>query len=269
MSNLPYINLQRTTLVITQHCTLKCKHCLAFIPYIKNPKHMILEDVEKVLKGYFSIVDSVGIFSITGGEPLMHKELLEILKNVLKYSTQIRDTIDIVTNGTLKMKTELLDFLQVNARKFRVIISDYGPLSPNVDILVKDLSDRNIEHRVAKYYGEDLTYDGWVDFSDHSQKHFTKSEIETQAKRCIFRQGRYYVITDGELHPCSRSAWRMRSEIISSYEDQKIDLLGDMIDINIQKEKLLELDNRVSLTSCAYCDGVHEDSERIIPAEQL
>ena len=269
MENLPHINLKRTTIAITQRCTLKCKHCLAFIPYLNNPKDMTLNEIKRSLETYFSIVDTVEVFSITGGEPLMHRELVKIFENVFKYSMQIKDTIDLVTNGTIQIKEGILDFLEDNSEKVRVIISDYGVLSPYVSEITESLRERNIKYRVAKYYGEDLIYNGWVDFSDHSYKHTTKSEINAQGQRCIFRQGRYYLITEGELHPCSRSAWRMKSEIIPVLTNQKINLLNDLIDIKGEKEKLLELDKMIALTSCAYCNGVHEESERIKPAEQI
>ena len=41
-------NIKRTALNITTYCNLKCKHCLAFIPYYKDPKNMSYEEAKKV-----------------------------------------------------------------------------------------------------------------------------------------------------------------------------------------------------------------------------
>lgn len=265
------MKLRRTTMVITQRCTLKCKLCLAFIPYYKNPIDMMYKDAEKVIDNYFKIVDSVEIFSITGGEPLLNKDITKIMDKVYEFSDRIEKNIDIVTNGTLSMSEELLKLLSQYAEKTRVIISDYGDLSKKRDELIAQLEKWNINYRVQNYAGEsNWLFDGWVDFSNHSLKHVTQGEVETQAHKCIFRQGHYYVINDGELHPCSRSYWRMREGIIPKDEKQYINLLDTFGD-NIQgnRERLEAIEKLVSLNSCAYCNGVHDGVKRYKPAEQL
>ena len=65
--------LKRTTFKITSKCTLKCKLCLAYIPYYKNPKDLSYENAKKILARFFSLVDKIGTFSITGGEPFINK----------------------------------------------------------------------------------------------------------------------------------------------------------------------------------------------------
>lgn len=61
------INLSRTTFCITQRCTLKCKLCLAFIPYYKNPVDVKPEEAEAVLREYFGLISSVNVLTVTGG----------------------------------------------------------------------------------------------------------------------------------------------------------------------------------------------------------
>lgn len=266
------MKLRRTTMAITQRCTLKCKLCLAFIPYYDNPKDMTLEEVEKTLNNYFKLVDKVGIFSITGGEPLMHKDIKKIMEMVYLYSNQIEERIDIVTNGTIPFREELIEVLCKNKEKNRVIISNYGKtLSKQIPTIMKQLEENDITYRIQSYADEDnLLYDGWVDFSDHSLKHKTEKELVNQANRCIFRRGHYYVINDGELHPCSRSYWRMRTSVIEKDETQYINLLEqneERVDQN--KKRLEHIENLVALNSCAYCHGVYNGIKRYKPAEQL
>lgn len=266
------MNLRRTTMVITQKCTLKCKLCLAFIPYYEEPKDTTLEDVGRILENYFKLVDNVGTFSITGGEPLMHKDIARILALVISYRNQIQEHVDLVTNGTIKLSEELLEVLVENKEITRVIISDYGlDLSKQIPIIVEKLEQNGITYRIQSYANEEnLLYDGWVDFTDHSLKHKTEKELLAQANRCIFRRGHYYVINDGELHPCSRSYWRMRINVIDKDKTQYINLLeqtDDRVDEN--KKKLDFIENLVALNSCAYCHGVYNGIKRYKPAEQL
>lgn len=266
------MKIRRTTMVITQRCTLKCKMCLAFIPYFENPVHTLFEEAEVIIDNYFKLVDNVEIFSVTGGEPLLNPDLNRIMNKVLEYRDSVAGTIDIVTNGTLIFPEELLETLEKNRDKMRVIISNYGKnLSRNIQEIEESLQERNVNYRIQNYdiEADEWTYDGWVDFSDHSLKHDTEEKLIKQAKRCIFRQGHYYVINDGELHPCSRQYWRMRKGIISKDENWYIDL--NRKDMNLEKEtaKLQGLEETPYLLSCAHCNGVHAGVKRHKPAEQL
>ena len=120
------MKIRRTTFVITQKCTLKCKLCLAFMPYYKNPINTRLDDAEIIIDNYFKIVDEVEVFSITGGEPLMNPDIKGIVEKLLNYQDKITSTIDIVTNDTLMFGKDLLELLEKNKNKIRIIISNYG-----------------------------------------------------------------------------------------------------------------------------------------------
>lgn len=266
------MNIKRTTFVITQRCTLKCKLCLAFIPYYENPVDTTYDEAASIIDNYFRIVESVGTFSITGGEPLLNKDIAKIIEKVYEYDEKIETHIDIVTNGTLGMRKELLDILATN-KKIRVIISNYGKkLSSQLPSIIQDLEQNKICYRVENYSQDEETwqYEGWVDFSDHSLKHNTKESLLAQAKRCIFRNGHYYVINSGELHPCSRSFWRMHMGIIQKDDSEYVDLLClNNETIEEQRAKLERIEGLISLKACAYCNGVHKNTKRYKPAEQL
>jgi organic radical activating enzyme len=266
------MNIRRTTLVITQKCTLKCKLCLAFMPYYKNPTHMPYDVVCNVIDNYFKIVDNVKIFSITGGEPLLHPNLVDILRKIIEYSDKIEDKIDIVTNGTIMFSNELIEFLEKNKNKMRVILSDYGcKLSKKIENISRELTKANIPYRIQNYSSDSdiWTYNGWVDFTDHSLKHRTENELIEQGKKCIFRLGHYYVINDGELHPCSRQYWRMHENIIPKDDYWYIDLKQRKMNIQKEEKKLQCLEEKIYLNSCAYCNGVYNGIKRYKPAEQL
>lgn len=47
------IRINKTSIVITEYCTLKCKLCIPFIPYTHNPRHLTLHDAELLLKNFF------------------------------------------------------------------------------------------------------------------------------------------------------------------------------------------------------------------------
>lgn len=264
--------IKRTTFVITQRCTLKCKLCLAFMPYYENPIHTTYDQACRIVDNYFKIVNEVGIFSVTGGEPLMNPDLVPIMEHILKHGGQIENSIDIVTNGTIIFQEDLLNFLKKNNTKMRVIISNYGKnLSTKINDIEKALNQIGVTYRIQNYDSEstEWTYDGWVDFTDHSLKHDTEEKLKCQGARCIFRQGHYWVINDGELHPCSRQYWRMRKGIIPKDKDWYLDLNELQMDLKEQRTKLQQLEQVPYLKSCAYCNGVYNGIKRYKPAEQL
>ncbi|MCK5018990.1 MAG: radical SAM protein [Candidatus Peribacteraceae bacterium] len=265
-----YIELKRTTFKITSRCTLKCKLCQAFIPYYKEQKDVLIHEAKLILENYFSIVDFVDTFSITGGEPLMNKDLAVILNEIFKYEDQIKSSICIITNGTLLIEEDVLNILSEH-KKARVVISDYGNiLSPKVNTLLDDLKVRNIQCRIDKYLGSsDDKYGGWIDYRDNSLKHTSIDAIRNQALNCFWKQGCYYEINYGELHPCARSFWRIYSGIIPKDTSQFIDLMNIDKSKKEQKAKLIQLEKLTFYNSCAYCSGNKVDIVRYKPAEQL
>lgn len=263
------VNLLKSGIAITQKCTLKCKLCGGYIPYYSNPEHFDYMNIKKTIDNYFKLVDHVGDFSITGGEPLMHPDLLKIIKSVLNYKNQINKLL-ILTNGTILFKDDILKILEENKEKCQITISNYGEISTEVDKIVNILSKKGITYRVINYSGEDIFCDGWVDYREHKQLHFTQEEIDQKGRACAVRSGHCnFYIMNGEMHSCGRSYRRMELGIIPRDKNEYVDLLDDSL-LEIEKKKtILKIYNSISGTSCAYCGGLCKDSKRYIPAEQI
>lgn len=145
------VNLKRSGLCITKRCTLKCKLCGSYMPYYENPKDLEYDILAKIIDEYFSVVDTVGDFSLTGGEPMMHKDLGKIIAKVLEYRNQIEKLL-ILTNGTLLPNTETLDLLKENRELCQVTISHYGEVSCMADQLKELLYENQIPCRIIRGY---------------------------------------------------------------------------------------------------------------------
>lgn len=263
-------DIKRTALNITTYCNLKCKHCLAFIPYYDKKFSMSIDDARKILKAYFQVVDSVEHFTVTGGEPLLNQDCAQILEEVHKYDDQITGSVDFVTNGTIEIPDDIISILTRYKDKTKVVLSNYGrDLSPKIDVIEEKLKKNNITYRISKFYGDDLYYDGWIDFSNHDLKWNTTEERDRNAQKCIHRVGKYYVINDGELHCCSRSYWRIRQGIIPKIKGEYVPLLDESISTEEKRQDLMEMLKKKSSTSCAYCVGLCNGVPRVKPAQQL
>lgn len=263
-------DIKRTTMNITTYCNLRCKHCLAFIPYYKDPSHVTIEEAKKVLCTYFQVVDSVEHFTVTGGEPLLNKDVCAILKEVFRYESQVTGSIDFVTNSTIEISDDILDVFEAHKDHTKIVLSDYGPdLSIKMESIREKLEKRGIPYRVSKFYGDDLYCDGWIDFSDHSLKWKTEEEREANAQKCIQRIGKYFAIYNGELHSCSRSFWRIKQGIIPKVKGEYVDLLDETMTIEEKRKDLMKMYGLKSSISCAHCVGLRNGVSRVRPAQQL
>lgn len=261
-------NLLRGSVVITLRCTLRCKLCAAYVPCYDNQPHFSYEKIAKTIDNYFSIVDTVGDFSLSGGEPLLHEDLGRIIKKTLEYSDRINRLL-ILTNGTLLFKDEVLEILKENRDKCHVNISDYGYLSSKASKLADILQKNMISHRTINYSGDNLFCDGWVDYGDHSRKAFTQEETDKKGARCVFRKMNSTLIQDGEIHRCGRAFRRMELGIIPKNKSEYVDLFDDSISNTEKRKTIINLFNAKSTTSCAFCNGLCDDSERFPAAEQI
>ena len=262
-------HLKRTALCISELCNLKCKLCLAYIPYVKHPKQMSLPDALKCIDSYFEIVDTVDMFTITGGEPLLYPHLLEVFSHLYTYEDRILKSVDFVTNGGFDIPESLLNLFAQHRSKTKIVISDYGDLSPKVSSICAALESHQIPYRVSVFRGSELYYDGWIDFTDHTQKYFTIEERDQHSSQCIHSVGKYFLLRDGELHSCSRSYWRMLNGIIPKDPLEYVPLLDDNTSIEQKRLALQHMLNQKSSASCAYCVGLKNGVPRHQPAEQL
>lgn len=259
------IILPSTSIMVTEACTLKCKLCLAFVPYYQKHTQMNLQEAETIFERYFQIVDGVEKVSITGGEPLLNPEIDSILKLLYGYADKISKEIIFITNGSIRFSDTLLETFADN-KKMKVIVNNYSTLlSPYAEENYNKLCEKGIN---AILYTEDNRY-GWIDCRNHELKHKTKEACEQQARGCAFFQGKKYVINRGRLYTCTRAAYRIQENIIPYTDEAFLDLLDDEMTISFQRNKLNTLLNASSTISCAYCDGLTEKSVKYRAAEQL
>lgn len=80
----------------TERCNLKCSYCSVF----KNPrKEASLADTKKIIDRVAKL--GVANFSITGGEPLLRKEIYDIIN----YACEKLPYVRITSNGTMPIKS--------------------------------------------------------------------------------------------------------------------------------------------------------------------
>lgn len=262
------IHIHQCALIISLRCTLKCKLCLVFAPYYDNPKDYRLEEVNKSVDIFFSLIDSCGTLNIQGGEPLLHKHLPEIIARIVAYKQQIGKIL-LTTNGTLLPSVHLIETLRENRGCLQVNISDYGPkLSKKVPELVEILKNADIPYRIINYNSGDIHFGGWLDFTDHTYKHHTEEALIDNAKDCGYRQGGNLAIRLGELYFCYRVARRVELGVIPKNDLSCINMYGSK-SVDEKRQNIRDIVNAPYTPACAYCVGKRSDAKHYPPAIQL
>jgi len=265
------LNVKRSSLLLTYRCTLKCKLCASYAPYYDKPRHFSLAEIAPSIDAYFSIVDHVGQFSVSGGEPLLHKELPDLIRYMLRYAGQF-DALEIITNGTITPDNKLIETLR-QSNKICVLIDDYSPeLSTKASEIHDKLDRAGIKNSVRIYYGDAAHCGGWVDFGrDFSRRWNSEDELRAIYRKCAYpvKLGFCFQISGSELHPCSRSRRCHELGILPEDADDYIKLDDNSVSIQQKKELLSGFTGRRYLAACAFCSGLCDDSPRFMPAEQL
>lgn len=136
------IEMPHLELVLTTRCSLKCKNCFNMMQYFTNEQQYDadFETIKKDIDTLTNAISKVTAFHILGGEPLIVKNLPEIL-SYLCTKKQLPNII-IITNSTQKINNELLEVLKNNRNKTKISISDYRS---NAEIAKRIHIDENVE----------------------------------------------------------------------------------------------------------------------------
>jgi len=292
--------MERATIEITYDCTLKCRLCSNYSPYVPlDLRRYPLQVCTKAIDKFFQIITYVGIFTISGGEPLLHPNLFELLEHLQNYSLNIGE-VQVVTNGTLVPSQKILEPLKQWGQKAFLIVDNYGAeLSTKIKEIDMLLANENIRHTIRNYTISDPHCGEWVAFGPltkqthrHTIRNYTISDphcgewvdfgpLTKQTQRslelaeklfakCSVAQNLHFCfpIMGSEMWPCAPA--KRRAQLgFEADPSEYIDLFDDSLTIEEQREKIRAIYMKKSLSACAYCTGLCEDSVRVVPGEQL
>ena len=267
--------MERVTCNITCACNLKCRLCGAYIPYLRNggqdmKKEYPLEHWIKILDRYFQIVTHVNVLAISGGEPLLYPALPDFIYHLKQYQNAI-GRIQIVTNGTIVPSQDVLNAAQKLGSQLYFNGDNYGEVSSAVKQLDTLLALHEIPYIIRNYTKENPHCGGWVDFGGLTEQiHSTREETEEVFSKCANAQRIHFcfLIAGGEMWPCDPA--RRRRYLAPSVDDTEyLDLSDTSLSIEEQREKITAIYAKKSLSACWYCNGLCDDSVRVVPGEQL
>lgn len=266
-------SMPKLAFYVTLRCNLKCKLCAVYAPYYETPFHPTLEYLYKCIDRYFEIVDHIHLFSISGGEPLLRKDLPQILNKIRQYENRI-NILEIITNGTIIPSDELLESLKMFKIDVNLLVDNYG-VDKSINAVETSKKFQKVDGAnviLRDYYSENMHCGGWVDYGI-SQSSVQKSpEIAKKLfAKCSYPQKLNFCtsMVDGKLYSCTQLRRLVDLGVITPDPSEVFDLFDTTYSDEAIRERIETLYTVNMLSACAYCNGICDDSIRYPAAEQL
>lgn len=246
-------------------CNLNCRHCLNFNPYAKQFYVREWDQLIKDVDLFFSCVDYIMLFHVSGGEPMLYKHTADLIEYIDKnYGSKI-GTLRTVTNGTVVPKDEVLE--KLSKCNIEITVDDYREAVPKFngqfDRLIEKLKEYNIKYYINKA-------DSWIDLAPESTDYLEYSEEELICHRDSCSQS-WEELRDGKLYSCNYAAYATVAGIAG---EQDLEEAYDLTQFTSDKKKEL-VEFRLGYTTkgytnfCKKCRGFTPDNHiEMKPAEQ-
>lgn len=235
------------TLPVTKHCNINCSSCNMFSPLCEK-EFYTLENIKKDLGKIKEIDLKLDRINITGGEPFLNPELLEILFCIRTLYPKLK--IDVYTNGLPIMNYTDEQFELLKKCNTEIQVTEYGISDEKLKFVYNKFEEFNISYR--------------VDFFEDSKLFFKKPiDFDRKAAPYEFINCQYYTfcfslfVFNGILYKC---AMALNAQNINRYSDKKLELT-DKDYLNLDDVKSPEQIHdfwRSRLPMCSYCPRVFE-----------
>lgn len=267
------VNMPRGGFYVTLRCNLRCKLCAAHAPYYEKAWHPTIEELCHQADRFFELINHIGHFSLTGGEPLLRHDLGILVRHLSQYTSQI-GVLELFTNGTILPKNDVIDAFEEYDGPVKFVIDDYGPgLSVNASNLAK-LAKERLPQAVVElrdYHSECMHCDGWVDWGVGHIPEKTDEEAQIVFNKCSLPQKLDFVscVNNGIIYPCPQTRRCIELGYIPLDPKETVDMFDkSYTDLEIQ-QRIVDRYSLKILRACKFCNGQCDDSQRYPPAEQL
>lgn len=268
------LTLNKFTLIITTRCNLRCKLCCEYVPQNKPFPDMTLNEERTILNLLFETVDGVQTLHLSGGgEPFLHPLLFEMIDIAFEYSSKF-ERFMLFTNCTIIPSQELLNVISKYAYKTTIQTSRYGINPKREQEVISLLETTGANLKIEKYYGEDQSFGGWVDFGDWEHHNYCPDDLSQVFNNCAVTRDMHgnWRTRDGKVHWCSRSQRGTELGLLPDNPNNYVDLINSNENREQKREKFRKISEGTYLSACNYCSGeqgTNIKSKRYQAAEQL
>lgn len=248
-------------------CNLNCRNCLNFNPFAKQFYVREWNDLKKDVDLFFSCVDRIMLFHVSGGEPMLYKHIADLIEYISKNYGDRIDTLRTVTNGTVVPEDEVLEKLSQSG--IEITVDDYRESVPYFDEKFDELI-RKLEAYHIKYYINKA--DSWIDLAPERTDYSGMSDEQLERHRTDCNQS-WQELRNGKLYSCNYAAYATVAGIGGGEQD--VEEVYDLREYTPEKAKEL-VEFRLGYTTkgytefCKKCRGFTAENRLYIkPAEQM
>lgn len=247
-------------------CNLKCRYCLNFNPFAKRFYVRQWEDLVEDIDLFFTCVDRIMLFHVSGGEPLLYAHTADIIEYIdRKYGDRI-DTLRTVTNGTIVPKDEVLE--KLSRCNVEITVDDYREAVPRFSERFDELCSKLDAYHI-KYYINKV--DSWIDLAPERTDYSEWSEVRLVTHRESCSQS-WQELRGGKIYSCNYAAYATVAGIAGK---EDLEETYDLKKFSQERKKEL-VEFRLGYTMrgytnfCKKCRGfTPENSEEVESAIQM
>lgn len=240
------LSFDRIHFIINNFCNLKCTHCFMYMNSYptERKRNVSLDIMKRDIKMVFEAIDSFGVVNVFGGEPFLHPELSQIVKEILKNKSF--GSMIVNTNGLANMKQQQLEGLE--DKRIRLAFSNY------LEALSTEQKERlEANFELAKKYeiiiGMQNELPTWNISSTLSKNSCTEDELREYKQRCGVK---FLYVHNGKIFPCAMCL-SVNDLGIEDYPTDYVDI-AECKDAKELREKIICMVNRSYYCSCTHCD---------------
>ena len=197
-------------------CNLNCRDCLNFTPYIKKHSIESLDELKRTVDLFFGAVDLIYRFQITGGEPLLYKNLLPLLQYI---DEKYRDKIlrfEMVTNGTIVPSDELCEFMK--EKEMYIFLDDYRMSLPDGEERYQKVKEQLIKHEVDF---ADNHVDRWIRmYIPEEDKHKDIPSEEALCNKFHVCNNPWSSLWHGMISSCNYTMYAAKADLCELKEEE-------------------------------------------------
>ena len=164
-----HINYLRIS--ITDRCDLRCVYCMKEkMTFLPKSEILTLEEIERLCDNFINM--GVKKIRLTGGEPLVRKDIIKLIRNLnLKKNHTNLDEITLTTNGTL-LKYYAKDLKKNGVDRINVSLDTINPKKYN------DITRFGNLNKVIEGINEAIKNNIKVKINTVAMKNFNENELE-------------------------------------------------------------------------------------------
>lgn len=259
------VDVPQIEIVLTTKCSLRCESCANLMQYFSNDKQFSTDfaHIKANLDTLLQQVDSIRLFNILGGEPLLFKELPQLIDYLTK-EPKIK-AVELITNATIPFKDELLQSLQ--HPKVRVAMSDYSSNQALTKILHQQEIISSLQSHNINYIVRDST-SVWKDIGKIYKRNRSQEDVRRNYLACKMPCVSLLCNDKDKPSQATISVCPIASALTKLHNIDEFE--GDFVRVDSSsfREDIVRFYAQDYYKACDYCPNKWEQAKSVPPAIQ-